>query len=523
MARGIDILADLLAATLGPNAGYVLNARAERRGPELLDDSSVIVRRIISLSTKEDNIGAMLIRQLVWGVVEAVGDGGATAGVLTRAIYKDALRSVSAGANAMFIARGVNEAVKAIVSALRAQACPVTTENELAHLARMVTHDDALAAVLGEMSYLLGANAHVLIEDYEAPYLQRRYIAGTHYPAQISSPYFYTDSAQKMATLTNVAIALTDNEIEDVDQAISLMQAALDAGHEHLLIIAPQISDKALGVLVLNHRAKEVPLNIAVAMLKDSGEMRLSAYGDLGLLTGARLLGNAHERTSRSVQASDLGFARRVEVGHNDLVVVALSYQNPAVRVEVSRMQERLANLSLNAEERPLLIQRLAALTGGIGELKIGAHSKPARQLRHQQAERALKLLSLAQRGGVVAGAGAALVHCTPILAALQLEGDAVIGVQVMQRVLSAPMVQILENAGVPSPTVLISDVRAAGAPVTYNVLQHCIVNGQQVGLIDPVEVVVAAVTKAASMAMMALSTDTIIYHRNPQIEGSTP
>jgi chaperonin GroEL len=523
IARGIDILADLLAVTLGPTAGYVLNERAERRGPEFLDDSGVVVRRIISLYHKSDNIGAMLIRQLVWAVVEAVGDGGATAGVLARAIYKDALRLVTAGANPLSLAKGVTEAVKVVVSALRAQACPVTTEDQLAYLARLITRDDDLAAVLGEMSYLLGPNGHVVIENYEAPFLQRRYVAGTHYTAQISSPYFYTDSAAKSATLTDVAMALTDHAIDDVEQAVSLIQAALESGHESLLIIAPQISDKALGVLVTNHRAQKINLKIAVAMLRDSGDARLSAYDDLGLLTGARLLGNAHERTSSAVQAPDLGFARRIDVDQHALVVVAESYRNPAVRAEATRLRQRLDDLPLSAAERPLLVQRLAALTGGIGELKIGAFGKPERDLRRQQAERAIKALALAQRGGVVAGAGAALAHCAPALATLQLQGDAAMGVQVMARALTVPMQQIMENAGIVSPAILIEDVRAAGAPVTYDALQLCIVDGQRCGLIDPVDVIITAVTKAASMAMMALSTETIVYHRNPQMDGNTP
>jgi chaperonin GroEL len=209
------MIADFLAVTLGPFAGYVVNERAEKRGPELLDDSATVVRRILDLPTREETIGAMLMRHLVYSVVEEAGDGGATAGVLARAIYKDALRLVMAGANPMLIATGVKEAVREIVAGLRRQACPITTEDQLAYLANLMVQDPSLAAVLGEMSYLLGPDAHVIIENYEAPYLQRQYIAGTHYAAQIASPHFYTDVAQKSATVTDAAIALTDSAIDD--------------------------------------------------------------------------------------------------------------------------------------------------------------------------------------------------------------------------------------------------------------------------------------------------------------------
>jgi chaperonin GroEL len=417
--------------------------------------------------------------------------------------------------------------VREIVAGLRRQACPVTTEDQLAYLANLMVQDPSLAAVLGEMSYLLGPDAHVIIENYEAPYLQRQYIAGTHYAAQIASPHFYTDVAQKSATVTDAAIVLTDSTIDDADQVVELMQAAVDAGRSSLFIVAPSISDTALGVLIANHRSKDVPLTIASAKLREAGDDRHAAYQDLALLTGARLLGNAHARTIQAIQAADLGFARRVQVTENRLIIVSNSYKNPAVQTETLKLRQRLADPTLNREQRPYLIKRLAALTGGIGELKIGALSKYERKLRHDQAERALKVLSLAQRGGVVTGAGAALIHCTEQLTAWSssntLAADADLGVQVMCRALQAPLRQILNNAHVPDAALIISDVAASGAPVTYDVRTEEIGSGMEMAVLDPVEVVIAAVTKAASAAMMALSTETIVYHRHPIVEGTNP
>lgn len=523
LCKGIDLIADLLAATLGPTSGYVVNERAEKRGPEFLDDSGVIVRRIINLPGQEEDIGAMLLRHLVWKVGEEVGDGGAMAGVLARALYKDALRVVTAGASAVSIEQGVNEGVKAVVEALRKQALATTDENQLAQIAQMIVHDNPLAAVLGEMSYLLGANAQVIIENYEAAYLQRRYIAGTHYPAQILSPHFYTDVPRKQAVLTDTAIALTDHSIEDIEQVVAMMQAALKSGHNNLFIIAPHISEKPLGVLVANHRASEIKMTIGGAMLKDSGDARHFAYNDLSLITGAALLGNQHGRTTDSIRPEDLGYAKRVDIGSEGIVIIADSYQNSQVQAEVIRINEHLAAMSPNAENRPLLTKRLAALSGGIGELKIGALSKPARQLRRQQAERALKVLSLAQRCGVAPGAGAAFIHCAYALDSVKLDGDAATGMQVLRRALSIPMRQILNNARIDDAGNILAEVQKAGSPMTYDVLQNKMVNAQQAGLLDPVEVLIAIVTKAASTAMKALSTAAIIYHRNPSAEGTTP
>lgn len=523
LSLGMDVIADLLAVTLGPTSGYVVNDRAENRGPEFLDDSGVIVRRIVGLPGQAENIGAMLMRHLVWRVSDEVGDGGAMAGVMARSLYKDALRLVTAGVSAVLIEQGVNAAVKVVVDALRQQARPVTGEDQLAHVARMILHDDPLAAMLGEMSSLLGANAQVIIENYEAPYLQRRYIAGTHYPAKILSPHFYTDVVRKQAVITDAAIALMDTPVNDVESVVAIMQAALQAGRKSLFIIAPHISEKALSVMVANHRSSEVKLTIGGAMLKDVGDARHFAYADMSLITGASPLGSAYGRTADNIRPDDLGYAKRVEIGEGGLLVVADSYQNTNVQAEVVKLTAHLATLPNTAENRPLLAKRLSALTGGIGELKIGALSKAARQLRRQQAERALKVLSLAQRSGVVTGAGAALIHCGCALSNLKLEGEAAVGVQVLRRVLSAPMRQILDNAKLADAGYILSEVAKAGSPMTYDVLRGQLVDGQQSGLLDPVEVLIAVVTKAASTAMKALSTDAIIYHRNPTVEGNNP
>ncbi|OUC07431.1 hypothetical protein RY27_14960, partial [Litorilinea aerophila] len=167
---GINVLADLLAPTLGPLGGVVANQRDHQRRPELLDDSATTVRRILNLGDPRADVGAMLMRSLVWRVVQRAGDGGATAAILARAMYTEAIRLISAGANPMRLARGVNLAVDAATQALKQQARPVTHENELAAVALTVIREPALAAVLGEMSYLLGPDAHVTIEKYVASY-----------------------------------------------------------------------------------------------------------------------------------------------------------------------------------------------------------------------------------------------------------------------------------------------------------------------------------------------------------------
>ena len=240
---GMNALADLLAPTLGPVGGIVANQRDFKRSAELLDDSATAVRRILNLGDPRADVGAMLMRSMVWRVVQRAGDGGATAAVLSRAIYRDALRVLASGANAMQVAKGVERAVAAAVKSLQAQARPVNHENDLAHVALTVIRDPDLAAVLGEMSYLLGPDAHVTIEKYVAAYLQQFYHAGASYRAQIASMYFYTDAPQKSAILPAGAIALVDGKLETAEDVVPILRAAVQSGARSLTIVAGNFSE----------------------------------------------------------------------------------------------------------------------------------------------------------------------------------------------------------------------------------------------------------------------------------------
>jgi len=237
LTKGINAMADLLAPTLGPIGGLVANQRDFQRKPELLDDSATAVRRILNLGDPRADVGAMMMRSMVWRVVQRAGDGGATAALISRAIYQDANRMIAGGANAMRLAKGVNLGVEAAINSLKAQARKVTHENDLAKVALTVIRDPAMAAVLGEMSYLLGPDANVTIEKFVAPYLQQFYHAGATIRATIASMYFYTDPALKSAVAADGGLVLIDGKLETAEEAVAILQAAQDAGVQSLPLL----------------------------------------------------------------------------------------------------------------------------------------------------------------------------------------------------------------------------------------------------------------------------------------------
>ena len=519
---GINLIADLLAPTLGPNGGAVASGPTAGNRVELLDDASTIVRRIISLGHPRKDIGAMVMRSLIWRVGQRAGDGGATAAVIARAIYREGVRLSNAGFNSIRMARGIEAGVKVVHEALRAQARPISGETDLASVARTITKDDALSAVLGEMSYLLGPDAHVVIEKFVAPYLQRRYIAGAHYGAEIRSMNFYTQPDQKRALLTEAAVAIVEQRLTEVAQVLPLMEAAVEQGFKALLIIASDVSGEALGALVRNQQApaEKKKLSTLAVKLKPVGDELRWAFADLALLTGATILGDKQDRSSARARASDLGRAQRAEFANNSIVVVAPENKRAEVQLEVAHLRQHIVDLPLDAEDRPKHIKRLGALTGGVGELKIGAHGKNERSVREAQAERSFKVLSAAQRGGVVAGGGAALFHCIPALqVAADREADEHIaqGMRLLAIALAAPLEQIIVNSGESAPKVFMQKIRDIGPTATYDAMRHQVVDAFTSGVLDVTDVIAQMLHIAASGAMMALSTDVIVYHRKPK------
>jgi chaperonin GroEL len=537
---GINALADLLAPTLGPVGGVVANQRDFQRQPELLDDSATAVRRILNLGDARADVGAMLMRSTVWRTVQRAGDGGATAAILTRALYREAMRIIAADINAMRVAKGVNLGVAAAVEALHGMAQPVRNETDLAKVALTVIRDPALATMVGEMSYLLGADAHVTIEKYVAPYLQQFYMAGATVRAQIASMYLYTDMTLKTAVAAGSGLALIDGNLNNTDDAVAILQAAGQAGVKSLTIVAGQFSDAVLGLLTLNSRqgdeakrakqpkpakgkdqpekveASKKPVIIAVKP-KDVGDARRALFDDLALLTGGEVLGRAWSRQTGKIRAEDLGKAQRVEFGTERLMIVPETQNSVAVQERCAELRTQLAELTLDDEARPLIVQRLALLSGGMGVLKIGTESKLDREVRAQNAERALKVASAAQHTGVVPGGGAAYFHCAPALDAIEADEEVRFGVQIVQRALEAPLRQILENAHVSSSSVMMDRIRRAGPTFTYDAMSNEVVDAHAAGVLDVAGVLSLVLQTAASAALMALTTDTIVYHKNPQ------
>lgn len=521
---GINQVANLLAPTLGPLGGHVAGSANDNKKYEMWDDAGTTMRRLLALGTPQADIGAMLLRAMIWRLEQRVGDGGSTAAVLARAITAQGMRLLTAGLNAMELAKGLRAAREATIADLRQQAQPAHDEEMLARVALCACGDEALSAMLGEIRSLVGADGYVTIEKYVAPYLERRYVNGAYFGARITSMHFYGDSVRRTTTLAAPAVAVIDESLTSQDDAVALLEAALRTGATSLLIVAQDVTGAALNVLVMNNQqpADKRKLAILAVKLTAIGAERTEQLRDLCALTGASLLGKLQQSGTGKAQPLHLGSVTRAEWARDGLSIQASDDRREELRREAESVQQRLLQLDFDDDERPPLARRLGVLTGGIAELKIGAHSSIARDALHATATRTLRLLGSAQRSGVVSGAGAAYVHAAKTLtranpALAELSDDAFAGVRLLADALAAPLATIARNAGHEHPAAVVVQVREGGIECTWDAYSGRIVDATETGILDAVDVATTVLGSAISCALMALTTDVIIYHKKPK------
>ncbi len=515
---GFDSLSDLLAVTFGPTQGIVYASTDLQPRPELLTDAATIARRVTELPDPRQNVGAMLLRNLVWRMRDRVGDGGALVAVLAQAMLSNALRYVAAGANPVLVQKGLKVGVQAALDRLDELSQPVQDQQGLAAVAFGVTGEPALSDMIGEVFHLLGPLAHVSVEDYLAPYLQRQYLEGGLWKGKLSSPAFINSHTTAQAILAEPQVVLYDGNISSIDHVRPALELISLVQPPHLLLVAHKVEGKALNLLSATNQ--RTVIKIIPFGLERAGEKAHADLADLALLTGATLISPQTGRKLESVRAEDLGRARRAEAGSESLLVVGGAGDPDRVFDQIDTLYSRLEALPLGDDGRPELEMRLGRLSDKMCVLKIGAYTQAERDYLHNRVVQGVRVVRAAYEDGVLPGGGAAYIHCIP--AALEttrgLAEDEALGVRAVARALEAPMARILQNAGVPAPGVILSDLKEAGSGYCYDVLGGDLVEARTAGVLDATRVARAALETAVSGAAMALSTGTLVLKKKPKV-----
>ena len=546
LGQGVESMTALLASTLGPVGRTILleSLRSTNDPPEVLGDSATIAHRMVKLSDRHANVGAMLVRELAMEMRDRVGDGSATAAVLSREMVRAGMRMVAAGANSQLVKQGMEKAVQAAVADLQDLAQPLESSEMVGALAQAVTGETysaspngassarlTLPEMIAEIFSIVGVDGTIVVQEHVSGFLERDYVEGIHWDSGgLAAANFVTDAARQETVLVGPMIALADLEVNSSAQVVPLLERALKEKYEGLVIIARKIEGEALGVLQLNKG------KLDVMPVKGPGLMvsQPKILQDLAILTGARLIEEGAGGQLAELRREDLGRARRVIATRRGLTIVGARGRQRAIRGRIAELQAELEREGPR-EQADTLRKRVANLSGGVATLKVGAATEAERTLRREMAEDAIRAVRSALQEGVAAGGGAAYMACVPAVNALEAAAgsdEEAMGVQVVADALTAPLAQIADNAGYAASTVafrvgshyngaeagLRRTQRAASDGVGFDVTSGQVVSMWEAGIVDSVKVLRMALEMAASTAAMVLTTEAIVFKQRERM-----
>ncbi len=523
MCRGIDRLVAAIRPTLGPIHRNVLIEQQSKHGlPELLDNGAVIARRIIELPDRDEDMGAMYLRQLLWSMYECVGDGTATAAVIFHSIYKEGLRFIAAGGDAMRLRGQLDRCAPLILDRLQQMTFTLEGKDNLSKLAETICHEPALAHVLGEIFDIVGEFGHLDIRVSAGRKTEREYVEGMYWSGGLFSRDMASKPGTARAELEDCAILATDLEIKEPSAMLHVLEVAASAGIRSMLLIAGSVSDRALSVLLLQPNREKVRV-VATKAPGESSDDRREGLEDLGILTGGRLFVQASADTLDSLKAEDFGIARRAWADQHHFGIAGGKGDARRVRQHLCILRSAFA--SCDSPERRRHIQgRIGRLLGGAAVLSIGHPSPIAAQAQKDLAEHTADAMRGAMRGGVLPGGGTALLACQPLLrhrlgpTTDEYESAAC---RILAHALEAPIRVLLENADL-DPLVVLNALATAGEGWGYDLVRHHIVNMAEAGIVDSGPVIAEAVARAIHGAALALTVDVLVHRSKPPLAYHT-
>ena len=504
MERGLNTLADTVKVTLGPKGRNVVLDK--KWGAPTITNDGVTIAKEIELEEPYEKIGAELVKEVAKKTDDVAGDGTTTATVLARALVREGLRNVAAGANPIAVRRGIEKAVAAVVERLLADAKEVETQEEIAATASISAADEQIGAFIAEALEKVGHEGVVTVEESNTFGLELEVTEGMRFDKGFISPYFVTDPDRQEAVLEDAYVLLVESKISNVKDLLPLLEKVMQTG-KPLAIIAEDVEAEALATLVVN-RIRGTFKSVAVKA-PGFGDRRKAMLQDMAILTGGTVISETVGLKLENATLEDLGQARKVVVTKDDTTLVEGAGDKEAIEARTAQIRLEIEN-SDSDYDREKLSERLAKLAGGVAVLKSGAATEVELKERKHRIEDAVRNAKAAVEEGIVAGGGVALLQAAEVLDTLKLEGDEATGAAIVKVAVEAPLKQIAANAGLEGG-VVVDRVRNLPTGEGLNAATGEYVNLLAAGIADPVKVTRSALQNAGSIAGLFLTTEAVV------------
>lgn len=517
LERGMDILAEAVAVTLGPKGRNVVLEK-KFGAPQIVNDGVTIAKEI-ELEDHVENTGVALIRQAASKTNDAAGDGTTTATVLAHAMVKEGLRNVAAGANAIALKRGVDKATAFLVEKIAEHARKVEDSKAIAQVGSISAgNDDEVGQMIANAMDKVGKEGVISLEEGKSMTTELEITEGMRFDKGYISPYFVTDTERMEAVLDNPFILLTDKKIGMVQDLVPVLEQVARSGSP-LLIIAEDIEKEALATLVVN-KLRGV-LNVTAVKAPGFGDRRKAMLEDIAVLTGGQLITEDAGLKLENTKLDMIGKARRITITKDSTTIVAEGNE-VAVKSRCEQIRRQMDETE-SSYDKEKLQERLAKLAGGVAVIKVGAATETEMKDRKLRLEDAINATKAAVEEGIVPGGGTTLAHLTPQLeewANSSLTGEELTGALIVARALAAPLKRIAENAGL-NGAVIAERVKEKPFNVGFNAATNEFVDMFEAGIVDPAKVTRSALQNAASIAGMVLTTECIVVDKPEPKEGA--
>ena len=502
--RGVNQLADAVKVTLGPKGRNVVLDR--KFGSPTITKDGVTVAKEIDLKDPLENMGAQMVREVASKTSDTAGDGTTTATVLAQAIYREGARNVVAGANPMELKRGIEKAVEAIVEEIKKMSRPVSG-NMVAQVGMISANsDETIGKIIAEAMDKVGKDGVITVEEAKTLETSLDVVEGMQFDRGYLSAYFVTDAERMEAVLENPVVLIHEKKISSMKDLLPVLEQVARLGRP-LLIIAEDIEGEALATLVVNKLRGT--LQVAAVKAPGFGDRRKAMLEDIAILTGGRAITEDLGIKLENIKLEDLGKAKKITIDKDNTTIVEGGGTTSAIEGRVKQIRAQVEETSSDYD-REKLQERLAKLVGGVAVIKVGAATETEMKEKKARVEDAMHATKAAVEEGIVPGGGVALVRAAKVLDKLKLEGDQLVGLQIVKRAIEEPMRHIATNAGAEG-SIVVAKVREMKQDEGFNAATEVYEDLVKAGVIDPAKVVRSALQNASSIASLLLTTEALV------------
>ncbi|GAA3227168.1 chaperonin GroEL [Actinocorallia longicatena] len=508
LERGVNALADAVKVTIGPRGRNVVIDK--KFGAPTITNDGVTIAREVELENPYENLGAQLVKEVATKTNDVAGDGTTTATVLAQALVREGLRNVAAGASPLSLKRGIDIAAKHVSDLLLKSATEVDDKKAIAHVGAISAQDGKIGELIAEAFDKVGKDGVITVEEAHTFGMELEFTEGLQFDKGYLSPHMVTDPERMEAVLEDAYVLVVEGKISSVNEFLPLAEKVAQS-KKALLVIAEDVEGEALALLVAN-KIRGTFLSVAVKA-PGFGDRRKAMLGDIATLTGGQVVSEAIGLKLDSVGLEVLGQARRITVTKDATTIVDGLGDAQGISDRVRQIKVEIEN-SDSDWDREKLQERLAKLAGGVCVLRVGAATEVELKEKKHRLEDAISATRAAIEEGIVSGGGSALAHVAKEgFDSLGLTGDEATGAEALRRSLVEPLRWIAENAG-QEGYVVVAKVQELQAGHGYNAASGVYGDLKAEGVIDPVKVTRSAVTNAASIAGMLLTTEVLVVEK---------